>query len=153
MANDGLQKISPAIVTSVNDEMIIMQNEIFGPLLPIIPYESLDEVIAYINDRERPLGLYAFSNDRAFVDKLIQNTRSGGVTINDCAMHVAQHDLPFGGVGNSGMGQYHGYEGFLELSKLRPVFKQAKMTLAITPPYGSTFTRIYGAIKKFKWIS
>ena len=94
-----------------------------------------------------------FSNDPAFLDKLIKNTLSGGVTINDCAMHVAQHDLPFGGIGNSGMGQYHGYEGFVEFSKLRPVFKQAKKTLAIAPPYGATFDRLYKLITKFKWIA
>ncbi len=152
-ANDELQKISPCIVTSVNEEMRIMQVEIFGPLLPIMTYESLDEVISYINSHDRPLALYVFSNDPAFLDKLIKNTLSGGVTINDCAMHVAQHDLPFGGIGNSGMGQYHGYEGFVEFSKLRPVFKQAKKTLAIAPPYGATFDRLYKLITKFKWIA
>lgn len=152
-SDDVLQKISPTIVTDVTEEMILMQDEIFGPLLPIMPYDSLDEVIAYINRHERPLALYAFSNDKAFLNKLIDNTRSGGVTINDCAMHVAQHDLPFGGIGNSGMGQYHGYEGFAEFSKLRPVFKQAKKALAITPPYGSTFNSIYALVKKIKWIA
>ena len=152
-SDDTLQKISPTIVTAVTEEMILMQDEIFGPLLPIMPYESLDDVIAYINRHERPLALYAFSNDNAFLNKLIDNTRSGGVTINDCAMHVAQHDLPFGGIGNSGMGQYHGYEGFAEFSKLRPVFRQAKKALAITPPYGSTFNRIYSLVKKLKWIA
>ncbi len=152
-SNNELQKIAPTIVTAVNEEMTLMQNEIFGPLLPIMTYQSLEEVIEYINLHERPLGLYAFSNDRVFLETLIKNTMSGGVTINDCAMHVAQHDIPFGGVGNSGMGQYHGYEGFVEFSKLRPVFKQAKKALAITPPYGSTFDKIYRLIKKIKWIS
>ncbi len=152
-ANEALRKISPTIVTAVTESMTIMQDEIFGPLLPIMTYTSLDEVIAYINRHERPLGLYAFSNNQNFVDKLIKNTMSGGVTINDCAMHVAQHDIPFGGVGNSGMGHYHGYEGFLEFSKLRPVFKQAKIALAIPPPYGSTVERIYTLVKKIKWIA
>lgn len=101
----------------------------------------------------RPLALYAFSNDRVLLDKLIENTLSGGVTINDCAMHVAQHDLPFGGIGNSGIGQYHGYEGFVEFSKLRPVFKQAKKVLAVAPPYGATFNNLYKLITKIKWIA
>ncbi|MCP3944335.1 MAG: coniferyl aldehyde dehydrogenase [Desulfobacteraceae bacterium] len=152
-ADEKLQKISPTIVRSVNEEMTIMQDEIFGPLLPVMTYQSADEVISYINRHERPLALYAFSNDQKFLKKLIKNTMSGGVTINDCAMHVAQHDLPFGGVGNSGMGQYHGYEGFVEFSKLRPIFKQARKTLAITPPYGLTFDRIYKLVKKIKWLA
>lgn len=152
-ADETLRKISPTIVKAVTEDMVIMQEEIFGPLLPIMPYQSLDEVIEYINRHERPLALYAFSNNQSFLNKLIENTISGGVTINDCAMHVAQHDMPFGGIGNSGMGQYHGYEGFTEFSKLRPVFKQANRTLAITPPYGTTFDRIYGLVKKIKWIS
>jgi coniferyl-aldehyde dehydrogenase len=151
--NDALQKISPSIVTAVNQEMILMQTEIFGPLLPIMTYTSLDAVIAYINGHDRPLALYAFSNDSVFLDKLIKNTLSGGVTINDCAMHVAQHDLPFGGIGNSGMGQYHGYEGFVEFSKLRPVFKQAKKALVVAPPYGAKFNRLYKLITKIKWIT
>jgi coniferyl-aldehyde dehydrogenase len=150
--NDALQKISPTIVTAVNEEMILMQTEIFGPLLPIMTYTSLDEVIAYINGHDRPLALYAFSNDPVFLDKLIKNTLSGGVTINDCAMHVAQHDLPFGGIGNSGMGQYHGYEGFVEFSKLRPVFKQARKALIVAPPYGVKFNRLYKLITKLRWI-
>ncbi len=128
-SNEGTTKIAPVIVTSVNEEMILMQDEIFGPVLPIMTYDSPDEIIIYINGHERPLALYIFSTDQRLVDKLIDNTMSGGVTINDCAMHVAQHDIPFGGVGNSCLGHYHGYEGFLESSKLRPVFKQAKRAL------------------------
>jgi len=152
-ADEKLRKISPTIIKNVSDEMMVMQNEIFGPILPIMPYRSLDEVIEYINSRERPLALYPFSDDRRFLDRIIQNTMSGGVTINDCAMHVAQHDMPFGGIGNSGMGQYHGYEGFLEFTKMRPVFKQANNALAITPPYGKTFDRIYNLVKRFSWLS
>ncbi len=147
------QKISPTLLINVNKEMIILQEEIFGPLLPIMTYRSLDEVIEYVNHRERPLALYVFSNNKTFLNRLIENTRSGGVTINDCAMHVAQHDLPFGGIGNSGMGHYHGFEGFCEFSKLRPVFKQARNPVAITPPYGKTFNRIYGMIKRMKMIN
>lgn len=152
-ADETTKKISPVIVTAVNSEMLVMQDEIFGPILPIMTYKTLNEVITYINKHERPLAMYAFSNNQAFLDKLLDNTRSGGVSINDCAMHVAQHDLPFGGIGNSGMGQYHGYEGFTELSKLRPVFKQAKIALSIVPPYKAMFNGIYSFIKKTKWLA
>ncbi len=149
------KKITPMIVTNVTPQMRIMQEEIFGPILPVLSYSSLKTVIHYINDRPRPLALYMFTHDRQVVNQMISNTRSGGVTVNDCALHVAQHDLPFGGIGNSGTGQYHGFEGFLEFSKLRPVFYQASLssTAALTPPYGSFANRIYQAIKKFPWLS
>ncbi|HYD48103.1 MAG TPA: coniferyl aldehyde dehydrogenase, partial [Terriglobales bacterium] len=116
--NDELRKIPPHLVLDVTDDMIIMQEEIFGPLLPVKTYRNLDEVLAYINSKDRPLGLYFFTKDAAVEEKLLYGTISGGVTINNCVLHVAQHDLPFGGIGASGMGQYHGYEGFLEFSKL-----------------------------------
>jgi coniferyl-aldehyde dehydrogenase len=149
------KKISPMIVTGTTPAMRIMQEEIFGPILPVIPYTSLKTVIKYINDRPRPLALYVFTRDRRLSDTVIAHTRSGGVTVNDCALHVAQHDLPFGGIGNSGTGQYHGFEGFLEFSKLRPVFHQAPFssTAALTPPYGIFADRIYQAIKKLSWVS
>jgi coniferyl-aldehyde dehydrogenase len=138
-------KIPPALVLNVTDEMRIMQEEIFGPLLPIRTYRSLNDVIAYINARPHPLALYLFTNDRAVRRRMIDQTLSGGVGINDCAVHVAQHDLPFGGVGRSGMGQYHAQEGFLEFSKLRPVFTQAPRTAValMHPPYGGTFERVF----------
>src|SRR5690606_1644633 len=99
-------------------DMIIMQEEIFGPLFPVKTYRSLDEVLEFVNRRDRPLGLYFFTNDRATEERILYGTISGGVTINNCILHVAQHDLPFGGIGASGMGHYHGWEGFLEFSKL-----------------------------------
>lgn len=149
------KKIAPMIVTNVTSQMRIMQEEIFGPLLPVLSYSSLKTVIQYINDRPRPLALYMFTHDRQVVGQIISNTRSGGVTVNDCALHVAQHDLPFGGIGNSGTGQYHGVEGFIESSKLRPVFYQTLLssTAALIPPYGSFANRIYQTIKKFPWLS
>ncbi len=149
------KKIAPMIVTNVAPQMRIMQEEIFGPILPVLSYSTLKTVIQYINDRPRPLALYMFTHDRQVVNQVISNTRSGGVTVNDCALHVAQHDLPFGGIGNSGTGQYHGFEGFMEFSKLRPVFYQAPLssTSALTPPYGSFANKIYQAIKKFSWLS
>ncbi len=149
------KKIAPMIVTNVTSQMRIMQEEIFGPILPVLSYSSLKTVIQYINDRPRPLALYVFTHDRQVVNQVISNTRSGGVTVNDCALHAVQHDLPFGGIGNSGTGQYHGVEGFMEFSKLRPVFHQAPLSsaAALTPPYSSFANRIYQAIKKFPWLS
>ncbi len=142
---DDRQKIPPALLLDVSDEMLVMQEEIFGPILPLKPYRDLDEVLHYINTRERPLALYLFSNNKALQQRVLQHTLSGGVCLNDCMLHVAQHDMPFGGIGNSGMGHYHGYEGFLEFSKLRPVFKQARVpgTALLAPPYGKVFDFIY----------
>jgi coniferyl-aldehyde dehydrogenase len=151
-ADETQRKLSPSIVLNTTEKMRIMQEEIFGPYLPIKTYGKIEEVIDYINQHKRPLALYLYTNNRSLQQKVIMNTISGGVTINDCTMHVAQHDIPFGGVGNSGMGQYRAYEGFMELSKLRPVFKQSKLALSIAPPYGKTFNRIYGSVLRFKWL-
>lgn len=148
------RKIPPHLALNVTDDMILMQEEIFGPILPVKPYRDLDSVISYINDRPRPLALYLFTNARHIQDKILAETLSGGVGINDCAIHVAQHDIPFGGIGNSGMGQYHGHEGFLEFSKLRPVFKQAPLaaTALMAPPYGKTFERVYRFMTRWRGI-
>jgi len=136
--NDALRKFPPHLVLNPTDDMTIMQEEIFGPLLPVKSYENIDEVIGYVTSRDRPLGFYFFTNDKGLEEKLLYRTISGGVTINNCVLHVAQHDLPFGGIGASGMGQYHGYEGFLEFSKLRPVFRNPRLSLLhlLYPPYG-----------------
>jgi coniferyl-aldehyde dehydrogenase len=141
----SLRKIPPTLVLDVSEDMRIMREEIFGPLLPVMTYRRMAEVIAYVNARPRPLALYLFTGDRALQDRVIRSTLSGGVVINDCILHAVQHDLPFGGVGNSGMGQYHAYEGFLEFSKLRPVFTQAPATAVslMHPPYGRIFERVY----------
>jgi coniferyl-aldehyde dehydrogenase len=142
------RKRVPVVVKGVTDDMIIMQEEIFGPLLPIKPYQTLKEVLAYINAHERPLALYIFTHDRQVQERFLSDTRSGGVCVNDCTYHVAQHDMPFGGIGNSGLGQYHAYEGFVEFSKLRPVFYQASKTLSIAPPYGRLVERVFGMITR-----
>ncbi|WP_321494700.1 coniferyl aldehyde dehydrogenase [uncultured Desulfobacter sp.] len=147
------RKMSPMIITRVNENMRIMKEEIFGPILPILTYENIEETFRYINSRQRPLALYLFSNNSSLADKMVRNTRSGGVTINDCAMHAAQHDMPFGGSGNSGMGHYHGYEGFLEFSKLRPVFRQFKYAPSLAPPYGTLVDKIYNSVRMFRWLS
>lgn len=136
--DDRMRKLPPHLVLDPPDDATIMQEEIFGPLLPVKTYQSLDEVIDFINDRDRPLGLYFFTNDPAIEERLLYGTISGGVTINNCILHVAQHDMPFGGIGASGMGQYHGHEGFLEFSKLRPVFTAPRLPGLdkLYPPYG-----------------
>jgi acyl-CoA reductase-like NAD-dependent aldehyde dehydrogenase len=117
--------------------MRVMQEEIFGPILPIVPYETLDEAIEYVNARERPLALYIFDHQRGRLEALLDRTASGGVTINDCLLHVAQDDLPFGGVGPSGMGRYHGPEGFKTFSQQRAVFRQATLngSALLQPPF------------------
>jgi len=133
------RKLAPHIVLGVTDEMTIMKEEIFGPLLPIKPYRDADEVIAYVNDRDRPLSFYPFTNDKRLAERYITQIISGSVGVNEAILQVGQHDLPFGGVGASGMGHYHGYEGFLTFSKLRPVFQQGPLSsiqLALLPPYG-----------------
>ncbi|MDI6616999.1 MAG: aldehyde dehydrogenase family protein, partial [Syntrophaceae bacterium] len=153
-SDGGLRKIQPLIAINVTEEMELMRREIFGPILPIKTYREIDECLAYVNGRERPLALYLFTNDRALQEKVYMHTMSGGVCVNDCSMHVAQHDLPFGGIGNSGMGQYHGYEGFLEFSKLRPIFIQAARPLSgalLSPPYGMVFKMMYRLLMRFRW--
>ncbi len=143
--------IAPMLVTGVSEDMLLMQDEIFGPLLPVMTYRNIEEVLDYVNDRERPLALYLFSNDSDLQDRVVKHTISGGVCLNDCVLHAAQHDLPFGGVGNSGMGQYHGPEGFFELSKLRPVFRQARhpATALLHPPYGKVWNLVYRLMIRF----
>lgn len=152
--NAESQKIAPHVIVNPTDDMIVMQDEIFGPLFPIKTYKSLDDVIEYINERERPLALYMFSKDKQFQDKVFYSTLSGAVCINDSMFHVAQHDMPFGGVGNSGMGHYHGIEGFTEFSKLRPVFKQSGLTskiiLMLAPPYGGLFKNVVNLMLKLR---
>jgi len=150
--NDQLRKIPPQLLLGVSEDMLVMQNEIFGPLLPVKTYRTLDEVIAYVNAKDRPLGFYVFTNDKATEDKLVYSTISGGVTINNCMLHVAQHDLPFGGIGASGMGQYHGYEGFLEFSKLRPVFTNPRLPILdlFYPPYTGRHRKILDLLIKHK---
>lgn len=137
-------KRAPTLLTGVDDSMDVMREEIFGPLLPVIPYERLEDAIAYVNARPRPLALYVFENDSAAVDQVIRNTVSGGVTVNETILHIAQDDLPFGGVGASGMGHYHGREGFDTFSKRKPVFRQSGLNglKLFRAPYGGRFDRL-----------
>jgi len=133
------RRIAPHVVLDAPADSALMQREIFGPILPLRPYQSLDDVIATINDGDRPLAVYPFSKSEAFVQRVLDQVMSGGVSVNDALFHVAQHDLPFGGVGPSGMGHYHGREGFETFSKLRPVFRQAPVSALkfFGPPYGA----------------
>lgn len=150
--NTGQRKMPLHLVLDTTPEMTIRQRETFGPLLMVLPYESPDEVIAYVNGHDRPLALYPFTNDSRLSDRYIRDIMSGGVTVNDALFHVAQHDLPFGGVGPSGMGHYHGYEGFVACSKMRPVFYQASTTAMgkLAPPYGDFAKRVMNLLLKLK---
>lgn len=133
-----------SLLLNVSDDMTVMQDEIFGPLLPIIPYSRIDQAFAYINQRPRPLALYYFGYNKAEQQRVLEQTHSGGVCLNDTLMHVAQDDMPFGGVGPSGMGHYHGHEGFLTFSKAKGVFIKQRFNAArlIYPPYGKAIQRL-----------
>jgi len=144
-------KIPPTIVLNPTDDMKIMKDEIFGPLLPVKTYDKMDEAIGYVNDHPRPLGLYYFGGDAAEQDKVLTRTTSGGVSVNDTIMHVSMEDLPFGGVGPSGMGSYHGHDGFKTFSHAKAVFKQVNkdLTAMVRPPYGEKIQKMLaGAIKR-----
>ncbi len=127
------------ILTNTSPDMKVMQEEIFGPILPVVPYDTHEDAIRYIQQRPRPLALYCFSHDEKARGEVMSKTHSGGVTLNDCTWHVINHDAPFGGVGNSGMGTYHGEEGFRELSHARTVFKRHRFFPIglFYPPYGN----------------
>jgi coniferyl-aldehyde dehydrogenase len=132
-------KIPPTLVLNPTDDMQIMQEEIFGPVLPIKTYSDVSETVDYINSKDRPLGLYYFGEDSKEKDYVLNNTTSGGVTVNDVISHIQMEDLPFGGVGPSGMGSYHGHDGFKEFSHAKAVYKQSKINLmklaGLVPPY------------------
>ena len=127
----------PTVLLEPGDDATVMQEEIFGPLLPVKSYRTLDEAIAYVNAHDRPLALYPFSHDRATVERILARTLAGGVSVNDTLFHFAVGNLPFGGVGPSGMGAYHARAGFDAMSKQLPVFWQARMTGGdlLKPPY------------------
>ena len=140
------RKMAPHLVLHAKDDTLLMQDEIFGPILPIRTYETLDEAIAYVNDHPRPLALYFFDHDQKRIDKVLRETIAGGVCINETMLHVAQDDLPFGGVGASGIGHYHAKEGFDAFTKKKPIFYQSRIngSALLRPPYG---TKIDFALK------
>ncbi|MFM2373031.1 MAG: hypothetical protein RIS85_2753 [Pseudomonadota bacterium] len=138
-------KLPLTILRNVNDDMKVMQDEIFGPVLPVKTYRGIDEAIDYINAHDRPLGLYYFGDDAGEREAVLNRTISGGVTINDVIFHVSADDLPFGGIGPSGMGSYHGIEGFRSFSHGRAVYRQPRLDVAklagLKPPYGAATAR------------
>ncbi|MBS0580900.1 MAG: coniferyl aldehyde dehydrogenase [Proteobacteria bacterium] len=142
--DEASRKISPHLVLNAPQDCELLQREIFGPVLPVIGYRELAEAVSFINARPRPLAFYPFSRSRRTVAALLQAVMSGGVAVNDALWHVGQHDLPFGGVGASGMGHYHGRDGFLTFSKLRPVFYQAPVSgmRMLWPPFGALADRV-----------
>jgi coniferyl-aldehyde dehydrogenase len=144
------RKIAPHLVLNAPADSALLTREIFGPILPIIEYSSLEEPIKAINSGARPLAIYPFSNDSQTIQTLLERVMSGGVSVNDGLFHVAQHDLPFGGVGESGMGHYHGFEGFVTFSKMRPVFYQASFSALrfMWPPYGKFATKYLNFLTK-----
>ena len=139
------RKIPPTIIKHATDDMRLLQDEIFGPLLPIKTYKNFEETIRYVNARPRPLALYYFGSDAKEERDVLDRTTSGGVCLNDVIMHTAQEDLPFGGVGPAGMGAYHGYDGFKNFSHAKSIYKQTKLDVAgiagIRPPYGPATER------------
>ncbi len=145
------RKLAPTLLLGVDDDMAVMRDEIFGPVLPVLGYDTLDEAIAYVNRHPRPLALYWFGNDAAHRDQVLRQTISGGVSINDAVWHVAQEHLPFGGVGESGIGAYHGEHGFGTFSKEKPVFHQAALNGfgLFRPPYGRVFERLVALLKRY----
>lgn len=134
---NGGRRMEPVILIDPPEDLQVMKDEIFGPILPLKTYRTLDEAIAYVNDRPRPLVLYLFARDRRLIDRVLTHTVSGGVAINDTLLHIAAENLPFGGVGASGMGHYHGLEGFETFSKLKPVFRRHGIGLGrlLRPPH------------------
>ncbi len=144
------RQMAPVLVFETPPHSKLLSEEIFGPILPVLPYDSLDAAIGYINARPRPLALYWFGTDTGSRDHVLANTVSGGVTVNDTLMHIAHENLPFGGVGESGWGAYHGEAGFLRLSQQKPVMVQSRWARGdlFYPPYGNRFDQVMGLLKR-----
>ncbi|MBO6198094.1 MAG: aldehyde dehydrogenase family protein, partial [Psychrobacter sp.] len=142
-ANIETRLMPPIIVSEPSSDSDMMQEEIFAPILPLVHYETLDDAIKFVNSRPRPLALYVFGDNQNGIEKVRNNTVSGGLCINEVIMHVAQHDLPFGGVGDSGTSSYHGKAGFERLSHMKPIFVQTKLNglNLLLPPYGGLFKK------------
>ena len=136
--SDESHVLAPVLLLDVTPQMAVMQEEIFGPILPVLTYRTLDEAIAFIKARPHPLALYYFGDNRVDRDRFLKRTVSGNVTINSTLMHYMQDDLPFGGVGDSGIGAYHGKEGFIALTHPRGIYRQGRFNVAtlLQPPFG-----------------
>jgi len=142
----------PTLIFGATDRMTVMREEIFGPLLPVLTYRSIDDAIEFVNARPRPLALYYFDNNRRRLNEVLGRTLSGGVTVNDCIFHLGQPNLPFGGVGNSGMGHYHGFDGFVTFSKKRGVMVQRRWaaTALLHAPFGRWTRRLISLLLKIE---
>lgn len=142
--DDARRRLPLTLLTGMHEDTKVMREEIFGPLLPLVPYDNLDAALDYIAMRPHPLALYLFETDKTIQRKVLQRSQAGGVTINDTLYHIAQHHLPFGGVGASGMGAYHGKAGFHTFSKMKPVFRQSRFNgmALLNPPYGARIGRM-----------
>lgn len=134
--------LAPTLLSNISPEMAVMQEELFGPVLPVLTFDDVNEVIRYIQSHDKPLALYCFSNDKIFQNKLLTETSSGGLVFNQVLAHLANHHLPFGGVGGSGQGNYHGFYGFRAFSHERAVMRQSRLGLLSLyfPPYGTWFS-------------
>jgi len=144
-AHDPARRVfAPTLLLGVDDGMAVMQEEIFGPILPLVGYGAIEEAVAYVNRHPQPLALYHFDHDRARTERVLDQTLAGGVSVNDAVLHIVQSRLPFGGVGPSGMGHYHGHAGFLTFSKQKSVFRQARFSslALLRPPYGAFAERM-----------
>jgi len=146
----GSRKMLPALVLHADDSMAVMREEIFGPILPIETYATIDEAIGKINARPHPLAFYYFGRDGMRAGKVLEQTIAGGVTINDTLWHFAHKNLPFGGVGASGIGAYHGEASFLAFTHRKPVFVQPRLAASklLYPPYGRTFEKVLAMLRK-----
>jgi len=146
------RQMRPVLVFNPPANGRLMREEIFGPVLPVLPCESIEEAIGFINNRPRPLALYWFGRDKAARDRVLAHTVSGGVSVNDTLMHIAHENLPFGGVGESGWGAYHGETGFLRFTHTKAVLLQSRLAMGhlFYPPYGARFRQVIGLLKR--WI-
>ncbi|NKE64396.1 coniferyl aldehyde dehydrogenase [Ramlibacter sp. RBP-2] len=144
------RRMRPHLLLQVDSAMAVMREEIFGPLLPVVPYDTAAQALAFVNERPRPLALYWFGRERSRAEQVLRATISGGVTINDVLLHIAQENLPFGGVGDSGIGAYHGEWGFRLFSKEKPVFEQSRLarTAMLRPPFGAKASSVVKALKR-----
>ena len=149
--NDEQHRLAPQLAVDPSPQLSLMQQEIFGPLLPVVPYRTIDEALAFINARPRPLALYWFDDDRSRTERALKATHAGGVSVNDTLLHILQHDLPFGGVGTSGVGHYHGQWGFDTFSKLTPVLRQSRMNSMglFMPPYRPHVSKLLKLMKRY----
>ena len=145
------RRLAPTLILGATDAMAVMQEEIFGPVLPVETYTSLDEAVTRINARPRPLAFYFFGENPGERERVLQQTIAGGVTVNDTLWHCVHEGLPFGGVGPSGIGAYHGEHSFRRFSQEKPVFHQSRWSTArfLWPPYGRRFDQIFSLLKRF----